>query len=294
MKHFLYKTTNIINNKFYYGIHSTDDINDGYIGSGKLLSIAIKKYGRKNFLREIIEFFDTREAALCRENEIITEELLLDENCYNITWGGLAGEMFYVTVKNSNGEIFHVTKDDPRYLSGELVGINSGMVNVKNSNGEIFHVTKDDPRYLSGELVGVCKNTVTVKDTFGNKFRVTKDDPRYLSGELVGVATDCAMKGKIVVVDSSGNKYIVTKDDPRYLSGELIHTSKNTHWVNNGIEEKMILFEEIQQYKNNGWILGRIKKCWIHTDYESKMVFEHELNKYIINGWILGRGKVRY
>ena len=102
------------------------------------------------------------------------------------------------------------------------------------------------------------------------------------------------MKGKIVVVDSSGNKYIVTKDDPRYLSGELIHTSKNTHWVNNGIEEKMILFEEIQQYKNNGWILGRIKKCWIHTDYESKMVFEHELNKYIINGWILGRGKVRY
>ena len=262
MKHFLYKTTNIINNKFYYGIHSTDDINDGYIGSGKLLSIAIKKYGRKNFLREIIEFFDTREAALCRENEIITEELLLDENCYNITWGGLAGEMFYVT--------------------------------VKNSNGEIFHVTKDDPRYLSGELVGVCKNTVTVKDTFGNKFRVTKDDPRYLSGELVGVATDCAMKGKIVVVDSSGNKYIVTKDDPRYLSGELIHTSKNTHWVNNGIEEKMILFEEIQQYKNNGWILGRIKKCWIHTDYESKMVFEHELNKYIINGWILGRGKVRY
>lgn len=53
---FIYKTTNLINNKFYIGKHSTNDLNDNYLGSGTALNRAIKKYGRKNFKREILEF----------------------------------------------------------------------------------------------------------------------------------------------------------------------------------------------------------------------------------------------
>jgi len=33
----LYLTKNIINQKIYIGVHSTYNINDGYLGSGKLL-----------------------------------------------------------------------------------------------------------------------------------------------------------------------------------------------------------------------------------------------------------------
>ena len=29
--HFLYKTTNLINNKYYYGMHSTNNLNDGWV-----------------------------------------------------------------------------------------------------------------------------------------------------------------------------------------------------------------------------------------------------------------------
>ena len=39
--HFVYITTNTINNKKYIGVHNTNDINDGYIGSGKLLQKAV-------------------------------------------------------------------------------------------------------------------------------------------------------------------------------------------------------------------------------------------------------------
>lgn len=43
MFHFLYKTTNTLNGKIYIGAHSTQDLNDGYLGSGKQILDAIKK-----------------------------------------------------------------------------------------------------------------------------------------------------------------------------------------------------------------------------------------------------------
>ena len=46
---YVYITTNLINKNFYIGKHSTDNLNDGYLGSGKCLLAAIKKYGKENF-----------------------------------------------------------------------------------------------------------------------------------------------------------------------------------------------------------------------------------------------------
>ena len=53
--HYFYKITNLVNNKYYYGIHSTNNLNDGHMGSGKRITCAIKKYGIENFSFEIIK-----------------------------------------------------------------------------------------------------------------------------------------------------------------------------------------------------------------------------------------------
>ena len=76
MYHFVYETTNLINGKKYIGKHSTDDLNDGYLGSGKAIQQAIKKYGEKNFSRTILKEFKTSEEAYMYEEEIITPELI--------------------------------------------------------------------------------------------------------------------------------------------------------------------------------------------------------------------------
>lgn len=86
--HFIYKITNLVNSKFYYGIHTTDDLEDGYMGSGKLLKVAIKKYGISNFQREVLFMFDSRKEALAKEREIVNSDLLCDALCYNLVVGG--------------------------------------------------------------------------------------------------------------------------------------------------------------------------------------------------------------
>lgn len=86
--HFIYKITNLVNTKFYYGIHSTDDLEDGYMGSGKLLRAAINKYGIDNFQREVLFMFDSRKEALAKEREIVNHELLCNSLCYNLVLGG--------------------------------------------------------------------------------------------------------------------------------------------------------------------------------------------------------------
>jgi len=45
----VYKTINLVNGKIYVGLHVTDKLDDDYLGSGKLIQAAIKKYGRENF-----------------------------------------------------------------------------------------------------------------------------------------------------------------------------------------------------------------------------------------------------
>jgi len=95
--HIFYKTTNIINGKFYYGVHSTNKLDDGYIGSGKLLTKAIKKYGKENFTREILAIFDTKEEAFLIERNIVTKDLVDNRNCYNVKIGGQSGHATFKT-----------------------------------------------------------------------------------------------------------------------------------------------------------------------------------------------------
>jgi hypothetical protein len=89
--HYIYKTTNTINGKYYIGMHSTDDLTDGYIGSGKRLWYSIKKYGKENFKVEILEFFLDRVSLKNREIELVNEQKINDPLCMNIVYGGGGG-----------------------------------------------------------------------------------------------------------------------------------------------------------------------------------------------------------
>lgn len=95
MHYIVYKTTNVINGKYYIGAHQTSNIEDGYLGSGKALRRAIIKYGVEAFQREIISEHSNQGDMYLAEKAIVTCEIVSDKKSYNLTVGGKGG--WYVT-----------------------------------------------------------------------------------------------------------------------------------------------------------------------------------------------------
>ena len=88
MFYYLYKTTNLINAKIYIGVHKTKKLNDGYLGSGKIIKDAIKKYGKEFFKKEILEFFDNEDLMYLKEMEVVDETFIKNADTYNLMIGG--------------------------------------------------------------------------------------------------------------------------------------------------------------------------------------------------------------
>lgn len=88
MKHLVYKISNKTTLHYYIGVHSTENEDDGYMGSGTLIRRAIKEFGVGCFEKTILHTFETRKEALSKEKEIVNNKLLKDELCYNLVIGG--------------------------------------------------------------------------------------------------------------------------------------------------------------------------------------------------------------
>lgn len=92
MYYIIYKTTNKINDKYYIGCHRTANLNDRYLGSGKHLRHAIKKYGEENFQFEILHSVSSKEKMFEIERSLVNEDLVKDKQTYNLKIGGIGGK----------------------------------------------------------------------------------------------------------------------------------------------------------------------------------------------------------
>lgn len=91
----VYKLTNLVNGKIYIGCHITKNVDDGYMGSGRRIGYAKKKYGVESFKKEILKTYDTAEEMLAEEARLVNEEFLGRDDVYNLACGG-KGSWFYV------------------------------------------------------------------------------------------------------------------------------------------------------------------------------------------------------
>lgn len=92
MKHYLiYQIRNKLNGMIYIGQHQTENVDDGYMGSGLRIRRAIEKYGIENFEKTILFECKSEAEMNAKEAEIVNEEFIARDDVYNICLGGMDG-----------------------------------------------------------------------------------------------------------------------------------------------------------------------------------------------------------
>ncbi len=269
--HYFYKITNNINNKFYYGIHSTNNLNDGYMGSGKRLHYAYKKYGIENFTKEILKFFDSRKEATDYEAEMVTETLVKDENCYNVALGGEIVNTLNCIVVYDNQEkcLKKVHRDIVNVNKDRYIKYNKDRLQVydKTKQKWVNIMVKEYYNNLDRYSTYFQKDTVMIKDKKGKCFRVKNDDERYLKGELIPVGTGYKHTKETLQKQKDTLKKI------NHQQGEK-NSQYGTCWVYNKNGNIKIKKEELKNYLKQGYIKGRKN---VHSDTKISKI---DINKF--------------
>lgn len=215
--HYLYKIINQMNGHYYIGVHSTNNLDDGYKGSGLVLKNAIKKYGESKFTKIILKFFKTSKEKFEEESKIITEQILNDPNCYNLNYGGFGGVnksligKMPVTDKQTGK---HLVIPVSEFNKDRYVSSSQGKIAVVDEKGNNYFVSVEDERFLKGELK---------HHTCGKANLINKE-----TGKLEFVNVECLNnthispfknrsvknKGKKCMFDLKGNQIYIAHDDP--------------------------------------------------------------------------------
>lgn len=210
---YIYKTTNIINNKIYIGIHATNNLKNRYLGSGVNLTKAIKKYGRDKFVKEILKVFETYDEALLEEKTLVTPEFINDPNTYNLEIGGLGGKIWSKDLR----EKMSATKKQ-LYENG-LMPWNKG----KKTGTFMSESAKNDlSKKMSGKnnhMYGVDVNKILSPEKNAERLRKISENNRKPKSNKEKYSHYA--KQRFWIVDITGKlEHCLSKDDPRLLSGQ--------------------------------------------------------------------------
>lgn len=140
---YIYKTTNSLNNKIYIGQKKSEKfLGENYLGSGKYLKHAIDKYGKENFIVEMIDTAESRNELSELEIYYIAKYNSTDQNIgYNIARGGIGGGEVYVNNGIKNEFIMKDNLDS--YLSkGWQLGMLPGRKEINHSETRSKSISK--------------------------------------------------------------------------------------------------------------------------------------------------------
>ena len=218
----IYKVTNILNNKIYIGCHKTTDLDDNYMGSGKILKRAQEKYGIENFQKEILEVFESSEEMFEMESRLVNEEFVKSNDTYNLKEGGCGG--------------FDYINSNISYENRGFDFINkNGLNNAANQCYILFEKLKDSDEFRKWFKSQVSKGL--------------KEYYKFNEGHFTGKTHNVETKKKMS--DAKKGKY----------SGNG-NPSFGTMWIHNLEEKlsKKIKKDEFSEWETKGWLKGRKMK----------------------------------
>lgn len=290
MFYYLYQITNLVNNKIYVGVHKTKNMNDGYMGSGKVIKDAIKKHGINNFKKDILETFVNSESMYAREKEIVTDDFLLREDVYNLRRGG-SGGFDYI---NSSG----------KNLYGRNGDISHGMKNLSNHNGKkLIDILKQKGTYEKFKSDISLSARKKYENGYVNPFKnkshskITKD----IIGEKLSILqkgsnnsqfNTCWIYHEMFGAKKIKKEYIDDYIFQGWFKGKNFKYDKTHHKINRKVREQKNNVVELEQwheiYKTHGF-----KYFCEVTNYKKSKANLVQLFKKHVKDFVSQNGKRR-
>lgn len=237
----IYKTINLVNGKIYIGKNKNCD--GDYLGSGVLIRRAIKKYGKENFKKEIIDTATTVEEL--NEKEIFWIDKLNSKDKtigYNLADGGDGGDL----ISNSS------KKEHFLEYCRNRKGEKNGMYGRKHSPESI----KKMKEKKKGQRVGIptWNKGMSIKnysENYKNFFNKDKRGP------------DKRTKNKkYIFISPEKISYEINGDEfHEFLNKHAINASVINHFTNKGVIPPPRNMGVINNERKNltGWEIKRVK-----------------------------------
>lgn len=187
----VYKVTNLIDGKIYIGKHKCSCSNCVYYGSGIHISKAIKKYGKKNFAKEILAICASEEEMNTLEEQIVTDQFIADPLTYNLSVGGKGGWDFVnrtgasqteeVNLKRSDSCKEYWTDSERHRQSEALKRYNKEYGTERISEG--LRKRYSDAEFLArfSETMRAVNQDEAKRKMAGEKLKLKWQDPEYLA-----------------------------------------------------------------------------------------------------------------
>jgi group I intron endonuclease len=235
----IYKTTNLINEKIYVGQDSKN--NPDYLGSGIYLKRAIKKYGKENFKKEIIEHCKTKNELNKREIYWI-KKLNAIKKGYNISVGGEGGNLFFGKKHSKEAKLKISEFNKGKKLSNEIKD------KIRQSHIGMHH-TDETKRKLKLLQLGRVPNAETKrKMTLAHiGMRHTDETKKKMSLSRKGIKLNQSTKDKLKTIYK-----LLSPNGEIYLAKEGVVEFRKKHKMGKQKWAKFIS-GEISNY--NGWKL---------------------------------------
>jgi group I intron endonuclease len=276
----VYKIINLINNKIYIGKDKYCD--PSYMGSGKILKLAYKKYGIKNFRKEIICYCENEDEYNERESFFISEYNSFSPNGYNINPGGKGGDNFkhhpdqekikniFLNLKESNigrkasdetKDKMSVARTGKKIKSCEKIKCEYCEKEIDKRNYKKWHgehcllnpINEEKKRKLDGINVTCpyCNKTIRIQDAKQFHFEYCKENPNKIVKEK---SFDSQINGiKKYWLDRKNNNEIKTlSDETKQKISKKLKGRKISNKQKNVNSHKMINFwldEKNKKYK---------------------------------------------
>lgn len=288
----IYKIVNNLNNRYYIGQHQTDNINDGYVGSGKLIHQAIEKYDLSCFTKIILYDFDNFNDMNNKEIELVqlSNCFPYDPLSYNLTPGGynncvLFGEQngmygknpFVGKTKEEITKIFNNRSERNKHKSKDV------LEKEKQNRSNAAKKCWQNEEYKLHVAQGLAKSS----------------DKRAINQSKAISGKNNPMYGQSVVDHMTPEKVALWR---QHLKERNFKGSGNPAYGRKWMydpktnKRKYVKADEVEYYLSIGYVIGQNfkanknkKRMYLPgTNMYGKMIQENEIQKYLELGYKFG------